>query len=89
MEHRFLPYFDSLFYLGGILSPIVAGPQVYKIFYLHNATGVSLTSWSLYTLGALCLLVYGLLHRQKPMIFLYAIDLPLYTLIVVGILLYG
>jgi len=89
LEKRFLPYFDLLFYSGGIISPLVTLPQIIKIFYYHDASGVSFLSWASYSFGAFLLLLYGIFHKQKPIVFLNAMCLPFYLVVTLGVLLYG
>jgi uncharacterized protein with PQ loop repeat len=79
----------SFFYLGGIISPLITLPQLIKIYYHHNAEGVSLTSWISWSFGALFLLTYGIVHKQKPLVFLQGMVLPIYIGIVIGILIYS
>jgi len=63
--------------------------QLIEIYLHHSARDVSLFSWTSYLLGTIGYLIYGILHKQKPIIFLNAVNLPIYALIVVGILLYN
>lgn len=89
VEKEIVPYIDKLFYLGGILSPTIASVQAYKIFVLGDATAVSLFTWTSYLLGALAMLLYGIGHKQKPIIFMNSTVIPVYILIIIGILIYG
>lgn len=79
---------DMLLYLGAIVNPIVALPQAYLIFSNKSSTNVSLETWILYFFGALCLLIYGIAHRQMPIIYMNITVLPVYVLIIIGILMY-
>jgi uncharacterized protein with PQ loop repeat len=89
LEKKVLPYFDVIFYLGGIASPIVGLPQAFTIFHYHTAAGVSLFSWVMYLLGAIGMLIYGILHKQNPIIFMHVMVIPVYSAIIVGVLLYN
>ena len=88
-KRRFGAYVDTLVYAGGIVGPIITLPQLLKIFIEHTAAGVSLFSWVCYLTGSVVYLAYGWAHREKPIIFLNALNLPIYALIVLGILIYG
>ncbi|MDB5238353.1 MAG: hypothetical protein JWM46_623 [Candidatus Kaiserbacteria bacterium] len=79
---------DGLIYIGGVVGPITTLPQLIEIFLHKSAQDVSLYSWTSYLLGTIGYLMYGILHKQKPIIFLNAINLPVYALIVIGILMY-
>jgi uncharacterized protein with PQ loop repeat len=89
IEKNAAPYIDKLFYLGGVLSPIIATPQIYKIYHLQDAHSVSLLSWGSYFIGVLFLLIYGVIHKQKPIVFMNATVLPVYLLVIIGIIIYG
>lgn len=80
---------DRLIYVIGILGPILTIPQVTKIWIEQNSTGVSAISWSAYLVFAIFWVIYGILHREKPIIFTYSIWIFLDILIVVGTLIYG
>ncbi len=80
---------DKLFYIGAVVSPITSSPQLIKIFYFQDATGVSLFTWASFFCGSLFLLTYGLVHKQKPIVYLNATILPIYIGIIIGILLYS
>ncbi len=82
-------YVDEIFYFGAVLSPLLTCPQLFKIFYYKSAVGVSLLTWFSYLLGAICLLVYGIVHKQKPIIWMNLTILPVYLGIIIGIILYS
>lgn len=89
IEKKVAPYIDELFYIGAVISPINALPQMYKIFTTKSATGVALETWLLYLLGAVCMCVYAVVHKQRPILFMNVTVLPVYILIIVGIILYS
>ncbi|MCC7289296.1 hypothetical protein IT414_02830 [bacterium] len=71
------------------ISPLTALPQVYEIFVNQRASGVSLVSWCLYlTLGVVSLL-YGLVHKLRPIITTQLLWSIMDILIIVGIIMYG
>lgn len=87
--NRWVRSLDSLVIVLGFLNGVATIPQVLKVWVEKDASGLSLISWSYYSLFAVVLLLYGLVHREKPIIMTYAFGIILYTLIVVGIVLYG
>ncbi|KKR09139.1 MAG: MtN3 and saliva related transmembrane protein [Parcubacteria group bacterium GW2011_GWC1_39_29] len=80
---------DNLIYLGGILGPIVTIPQLIEIWLNKNASGVSVISWIAYLVGAMFWLFYGLVHREKPIIFTYGVWIVIDILIVIGTIIYS
>ncbi len=82
-------FLDSFVYVVAFLAPLVTLPQVLKIFTEKNAGGLSVWSWTGYAVGSVVWLLYGIAHKEKPIILS---NLPLVFLnavIVVGILLYS
>ena len=73
----------------GVMGPILTIPQLLSIWINKDATGVSLISWFSYFFIACFWLLYGLVHRSKPIIVTNALWIFLDTLIVTGILLYS
>ena len=88
-DHKKSPLIDRLIYFGGIIGPIMTVPQVYQIWAGKNAAGVSVLSWSAYSVGAIFWIWYGIQHKQMPIILAQALYLILELFIVAGALLYG
>jgi uncharacterized protein with PQ loop repeat len=80
---------DAVIYVVALFGIIVTIPQVTKVWLEQNASGVSLISWSGYLIASLFWLAYGIIHREKPIIFAYLLWVVLDTLIVIGIIVYG
>jgi len=82
-------FLDKLIYFVGIFTPIVTIPQLLEIWLNQNASGVSLISWAGYLIAVSFWLVYGLVHKEKPIIFSYALLVIMDFFVVLGIILYG
>jgi len=80
---------DKLIYLAGIVGPLLVVPQLYKIWIEKNAAGVSVISWSAFVATAVFWLIYGIMHKAKPIIFTYTIWIILELFVVVGTIIYG
>ncbi|MCA9346511.1 hypothetical protein KC960_03410 [Candidatus Saccharibacteria bacterium] len=64
-------------------------PQVYQIFHDKNAAGLSLMSWTGFEILNLVWLFYGIVHRDKVIIF-YASSYGFVQIwVIVGGLMYG
>jgi uncharacterized protein with PQ loop repeat len=72
-----------------ILGPIVTLPQVYKIWSLQNATGLSLISWGGCLAFNFPMLLYGIVHREKIMVRMYILWILVNGAVVLGIVLFG
>lgn len=82
-------FLDRCAYLVGLIGPIMTLPQVKIIWIDHKVEGVSLVSWSAYLLIAIFWILYGITHKELPIIITNALFLILDILIVVGVFLYG
>jgi len=80
---------DKFIYVIGVIGPIMTIPQVTNIWIEKNATGVSIISWTTYLLSAFFWVVYGIMHKDKPIIITYTAWIFLDLLIVIGIILYN
>jgi uncharacterized protein with PQ loop repeat len=81
-------FMDRAIYGVGIFGPIMTIPQLMNIWVYKNAVGVSVISWTSYLFVAIFWLGYGIMHKEKPIIFTYCMWILLDLLIVVGVLLY-
>ena len=80
---------DNLIYPVIFFGIIMTIPQITEIWVAKNASGVSAISWASYIVTAGFWLLYGILHRDKPVFFSSAIWIFLEAFIVIGALLYG
>lgn len=80
---------DKIIYVVGILGPIMTLHQIYKIWWEQNAAGVSAISWVTYLIVAITWVIYGIMHKEKPIIVIYAFWILLDILIVAGVLIYA
>ena len=84
-SRRFL---DNLVIWLGIGNIIATIPQVFQIFSTQDASGVSAMSWGYYTIFYAVLSVYGIVHKEKPLIITYLGGVVLFAVIFVGALIY-
>ncbi len=80
---------DRLAYAAGIISPIITLPQLYDVLVKKTAQGVSLTTWFFYVLISIVMFTYGLVHKEKPLMFMYGAHIIINGLITIGIIFYG
>lgn len=88
-ENKTAKIFDRIIYPAAMISPIMTIPQIMKIWVEQNAAGVSLLSWSAYTISGIFWLMYGILHKEKPIIFANSMGIFLHIFILSGTVLYG
>jgi uncharacterized protein with PQ loop repeat len=80
---------DRMTYLVAAIEPIVTIPQVYVIFHDKTAEGIAISSWIGYELFTLIWLWYGIVHKEKVIIFYQLCWLVLQLVIIIGGLMYG
>lgn len=80
---------DRLIYVVCFATPIVAIPQAWKIWSKQNADGISLISYSGFLIANIIWIIYGLIHKEKPVIILYSFLLIVNFFIALGRILYG
>ena len=64
-------------------------PQITKIWIHKNASGVSIIAWSMFLVNACFWLMYGTIHKAKPIIIMYTLFAVMNILVVIGTILYG
>lgn len=79
-------FLDKFIFVIGALGPLAAIPQAYSIFSQHTSAGVSLFTWFAYFLFAIVWLIYGIVHKEKILIFTYILWVVMDSIIVLGIL---
>jgi len=80
---------DRMIYFAGIAGPVMTLPQVFKIWFEKSAAGVALETWMTYLLLSVIWISYGILHKEKPLIIMYASYFIINISIIVGVVLYS
>lgn len=82
-------FLDRVVLFVGILGPLTTIPQLVVIYTTHNATGVSALSWGLPALLDIPWILYGVIHRERPIIITYLLWFVANSAIFVGAIAYG
>jgi MtN3 and saliva related transmembrane protein len=72
-----------------MIGPAAAVPQVYDVFARQSAEGLSLTTWTLWTILSCFWVYYGYVHKEAPILWANLIYIVLQGLVVYGILIYS
>lgn len=86
--HPWKKFLDKAIIIIGLIGPIMTIPQIVKIWSEKNAAGVSALSWSAYLFTAVFWLLYGLAHKEKPIILTYGAFIVLDIFIIIGTIIY-
>ncbi|MFW6285970.1 MAG: hypothetical protein ACOC16_02255 [Nanoarchaeota archaeon] len=79
---------EKLAYIAGIASPIVTLPQLIQIWIFKDASGISLITWISYLLIVVIMTLYGIIHKEKPLIIMYGSLIMIDLLIIIGAIIY-
>lgn len=82
---RLLDHFMLLVAIGG---PLAMLPQLLQTFATRDVLGLSLLTWSLWTFFSLAWLIYGLVHKDMPIIISQGIYVVFNSAIVIAILVF-
>lgn len=80
---------DRIVLIIAFLAPLVELPQLIEIYVNKAAQNVSLLTWGMFVVFGVPWLIYGIIHKEKPVIILYSLWIVIDSAIVVGIFLYG
>ena len=86
--HPWKRFLDKIIYAVGLAGPIITIPQIIMIWQEKNASGLSLITWSGYLLVAIIWLVYGIVHKEKPIIVMYIANIVVQVAVIAGIIIY-
>lgn len=78
---------DKSAYVMGGITVAVNIPQLISVWTSPDITGVSLVSWTGFLLGSCFWLLYGILHKEKPITTINAMLIVVQGLIVAGVIL--
>ncbi len=80
---------DRVVLAVGIIGPLTSIPQILKIYVLQDATGVSVISWGTWALLDIPWIIYGIVHRERPIVVTYCLWLFVNTMVFAGAVMYG
>ena len=80
---------DHMAIAAGIIGPVMALPQIYKIYFLHNAAGVSVLSWMAFGILNIPFILYGFVHRARLILTTYILWCAVNLTVAFGAILYG
>jgi len=86
---KFIRILDNIVLFGGLLIPLISMPQLIKIWIEQSAKDVSLISWTGYLIGATVFFIYGIAHKEKPLILVYGLSMLVDLSILISILIFG
>ena len=79
---------DKVVYAAGIVSLAIMFPQLKLVFWGKNAAGLEPITWLILALMDIPWIIYGWMHKEKPLVFIYTMWLIINSLIFVGSVIY-
>ncbi len=76
---------DKIIYIVGSFGILIFLPQLIKVWSQGSITGVSLLSWLGMFVASTFWLLYGVVHKAKPIIFVNVLAASIQLLVVIGI----
>lgn len=87
-EKRSLRILDKAVYAAGLLGIATMVPQLFVIYGEKNATGFAPITWGMLALLNIPWVIYGIVHKEKPITLSYSLWFVVNALVFVGSLLY-
>ena len=80
---------DRLIYFVGVIVPLMTVPQVAKVWIDKNVQGISVITWFTYTIASFFWFIYGIMHKEKPIILASFLLFIFDAFVVIGAMIYG
>jgi len=88
-KDRLNRFYDKFIYFVVIIAPIANIPQLLKVWIEKDASGVSSLSWFFFSGISISWFIYGILHKDKPILLMNAALMVIQVLIAIGAIVYG
>ncbi len=85
----FIRLLDKLLIIIAAIAPLFSIPQILKIFSTQSAGDLSLVSWLTWTIVDIPWIIYGFVHKEKPIVIGYILWFLMNAAVVVGIILFS
>ena len=85
---KFKRSYDKTMLLVSVIAPLGNLPQLVKIWINQHASGVSILSWVIFAIFSFMWFIYGILHKDKPIIIMNAFLVLLQVFIAIGAFIY-
>jgi len=88
-RNRWKRFLDNVVIAVGILAPLMAVPQLLKIYALQDATSVSSLFWGFCALFNVPWILYGFTHHERPIVITYSLWFAVNTAVCASALYFG
>ena len=81
-------FVDKLIYVVGVFVPAMSLIQVHKIYAEKTADGISMIAYCGFFAANLVWLLYGFLHKEKPIVLMYILLAVFNFAVIIGTIIY-
>ena len=81
-------FLDKIAVAAGVVGPLMTVPQIWQIFYFHNAGEVSVLSWAAFGLLDIPFILYGIVHKNRLILVTYILWCMANLTVAVGAIIY-
>ncbi|MBI2573405.1 hypothetical protein HYV86_06075 [Candidatus Woesearchaeota archaeon] len=85
----FKRFLDKMIYVVGVIGPVMTVPQILLVFGEKSAEGLSAVTWTTYTFLSFFWLLYGVAHKERPIIISNVLWILANGLVAIGAFMYG
>ena len=82
-------FLDKIMVFIAIAGPLATLPQVYQVFMTQDAKGLSAATWIIWAFLSVLWMLYGLVHKEMPIVISNLLSIILQATIIIGIFLYS
>ena len=80
---------DNIVLIVGIIGPMMALPQIWRIYIEHNAAGVSAFTWGMFAFFNIFWITYAIVHKTKILLIPYCLWFVMNSTVAIGALMYS
>jgi uncharacterized protein with PQ loop repeat len=81
-------FLDNFLLVVAVIGPLANIPQIIKIFTLKSSTGVSTWTFAFYAIFNIPWIIYGIVHKEKPIVIAYVLWLITNSIVIFGTFIY-
>jgi len=82
-------FLDNFLLVIAVIGPIMVLPQIFQIYIYKNPVGVSMLTWSLLAMINIPWIIYGIVHKDKPIIIAQTLWFIANITVVTGAIMYA
>lgn len=86
VDTRWTRIIDIIIYPIGTISLLMTLPQAYEIWILGNVEGVSMMTWTAWTIISIFWVLYGIAHNARALVFMHSGWFLMNGLVALGLL---